>query len=178
MNYSKEEKKAINDLLYIVVTDIYDNEVRIDKTKEVNEYNHSVGMVLNLIKKQQAELENITQKYNNLKSYNKGTKEALRVSEELEKHYSIEASEFEAELEKKNRQLEEQKNINKKLSIENQKTFDTNMELIQENCKKDKIIDLALEYINHQIPATYREQKPYIFNNIEKILKGKELTDN
>ena len=44
--------------------------------------------------------------------------------------------------------------------------------------KKDKIIDLALEYISHQIPTTYREQKPYIFDNIEKILKGKELTDN
>lgn len=50
---NEEEKKAIDDLTFIIVTDIYDNEVNIDKTKIINEYNGSVGIVLNLIKKQQ-----------------------------------------------------------------------------------------------------------------------------
>lgn len=54
---SEEEKKAINNLNFIVVTDVYDNETRINKTEIVNEYNHSVGTVLNLIEKQQAEIE-------------------------------------------------------------------------------------------------------------------------
>lgn len=52
MNYSEEEKEAINNLNFIVVTDIYDNEVNIDKTKIINKYNESVGVVLNLIQKQ------------------------------------------------------------------------------------------------------------------------------
>ncbi len=56
---SEEEKKAISDLSYIIVTDIYDNEVSIDKTKVINEYNHSVGVVLNLIQKQQKEIEHL-----------------------------------------------------------------------------------------------------------------------
>ena len=46
---SKEVDDAINDLMFIVVTDIYDNEVRIDKTKVINEYNQSVGTVLTYI---------------------------------------------------------------------------------------------------------------------------------
>lgn len=54
---SDEEKKAINDLNFIIVTDIYDNEVSIDKTKIINEYNKSVGIALNLIKKQSIEIE-------------------------------------------------------------------------------------------------------------------------
>lgn len=37
-------------------------------------------------------------RYNNLKSRYNGTKEALRVSQELEKHYSVEASELEQQL--------------------------------------------------------------------------------
>jgi len=56
---SDEEKKAINDLNFIIVTDIYDNEVSIDKTKIINEYNESVGVVLNLIKKQSKEIEEL-----------------------------------------------------------------------------------------------------------------------
>ena len=47
---SKEVEDAINDLMFIVVTNIYDNEVRIDKTKVINEYNQSVGTVLDYIK--------------------------------------------------------------------------------------------------------------------------------
>lgn len=54
---SEEEKKAINNLNFIIVTDIYDNEVRINKTEIVNEYNHSVGIVLNLTTKLQKENE-------------------------------------------------------------------------------------------------------------------------
>ena len=46
----EKEKKAINNLNFIVVTDIYGNEVSIDKTKIINEYNESVGIVLNLVK--------------------------------------------------------------------------------------------------------------------------------
>lgn len=53
MNYSDKELEAINNLNFIVVTDIYDNEVNIDKTKIINEYNQSVGIVLNLIQKQE-----------------------------------------------------------------------------------------------------------------------------
>lgn len=56
---SDEEKKAINNLNFIIVTDIYDNEVSIDKTKIINEYNESVGIVLNLIRKQSKEIEEL-----------------------------------------------------------------------------------------------------------------------
>ena len=55
---SKEVEEAINDLMFIVVTDIYDNEVRIDKTKVINGYNQSVGTVLDYIK----ELEQLPNK--------------------------------------------------------------------------------------------------------------------
>ena len=48
---SKEVEKAINDLNFIVVTDIYDNEVSIDKTKIINEYNQSLGIALDYIRK-------------------------------------------------------------------------------------------------------------------------------
>lgn len=57
---TEEEKKAINNLNFIFVTDVYDNEVNIDKTKIINEYNHSVGIVLNLITKIQKENEELT----------------------------------------------------------------------------------------------------------------------
>lgn len=60
---SEEEKKAINNLNFIVVTDIYDNEVSINKTEMVNEYNHSVGIVLNLITKLQKENEHWKNKF-------------------------------------------------------------------------------------------------------------------
>ena len=40
----------------------------------------------------------LEEKYNNLKIRHNGTKEALRVSEELERHFSEEASKLEAEL--------------------------------------------------------------------------------
>ena len=56
---SDEEKKAINNLNFIIVTDIYDNEVSIDKTKIINEYNESVGIVLDLIRKQSKEIEEL-----------------------------------------------------------------------------------------------------------------------
>lgn len=55
---SKEVEKAINDLLYIVVTDIYDNEVNIDKTKVINEYNQSLRIALDYIE----ELEKMPKK--------------------------------------------------------------------------------------------------------------------
>lgn len=54
---TKEQEKAIDDLNHIIVTDIYDNEVSIDKTKVVSEYNNSVKTVLNLIQTQQKEIE-------------------------------------------------------------------------------------------------------------------------
>lgn len=54
---SEEEKKAINNLNYIIVTDIYDNEVRIDKRKIIAEYNDSLRITLNLIRNQQSEIE-------------------------------------------------------------------------------------------------------------------------
>lgn len=62
---TEKEWKAINNLKFIIVTDIYDNEVRIDKTKIINEYNESVGIVLNLISKLQTEITalNMTHKY-------------------------------------------------------------------------------------------------------------------
>lgn len=60
---SKEVEKAINDLMFIVITDIYGNEIRIDKTKIINEYNQSVGTVLDYIK----ELENGEVEKTNLK---------------------------------------------------------------------------------------------------------------
>ena len=49
---SKEEVDgAINNLNFIVVTDIYDNEVSIDKTKVINEYNQSLGIALDYTRK-------------------------------------------------------------------------------------------------------------------------------
>lgn len=48
---SKEVDRAINNLNFIVVTDIYDNEVSIDKTKVINEYNQSLGIALDYIRK-------------------------------------------------------------------------------------------------------------------------------
>ena len=58
---NNEEKKAINNLNFIIVTDIYDNEVSIDKTKVINEYNESVGIVLNLIQKQEKAIDKMTE---------------------------------------------------------------------------------------------------------------------
>ena len=48
---SKEVDEAINNLNFIVVTDIYDNEVYIDKNKIINEYNQSLGIALDYIRK-------------------------------------------------------------------------------------------------------------------------------
>ena len=56
---TEDEKKAINNLNFIIVTDVYDNEVRINKTEVVNEYNESVGIVLNLIQKQDTEINKL-----------------------------------------------------------------------------------------------------------------------
>lgn len=58
----EKEKKAINNLNFIVVTDIYGNEVSIDKTKIINEYNESVGIVLNLVKTLIAENKELKEK--------------------------------------------------------------------------------------------------------------------
>ena len=74
---SDEEKKAINNLNFIIVTDIYDNEASIDKTKIINEYNESVGIVLNLIKKQFKEIEE-------LKTINQMQKYRIEVIDERE----------------------------------------------------------------------------------------------
>ena len=52
-----ESEEAINNLNFIIVTDVYDNEVRIDKTKIVNEYNESVGIVLQHLTKQEKMIE-------------------------------------------------------------------------------------------------------------------------
>ena len=52
---SKEVEEAINDLTFIVITDIYGNEVRIDKPKVINGYNQSVGTVLDYIEELEKE---------------------------------------------------------------------------------------------------------------------------
>ena len=64
----EKEKKAINNLNFIVVTDIYDNEVSIDKTKIINEYNESVGIVLNLVKNLISENKELKEENRYLKS--------------------------------------------------------------------------------------------------------------
>lgn len=69
----EKEKKAINNLNFIVVTDIYGNEVSIDKTKIINEYNESVGIVLNLVKTLMAENKE-------LKERNKRQQENLKIT--------------------------------------------------------------------------------------------------
>ena len=63
---SKEVEKAINDLMFIVVTDIYDNEVSIDKTKVINEYNQSVGTVLDYIKELEKDVKDAMDGYQDL----------------------------------------------------------------------------------------------------------------
>lgn len=57
---SKEVEEAINNLNFIVVTDIYDNEVSIDKTKVINEYNQSLGIALDYIRKLEEKIEECT----------------------------------------------------------------------------------------------------------------------
>lgn len=59
---SKEVEKAINDLMFIVVKDIYCNEIRIDKTKIIKEYNESVSTVLDYVR----ELEEKNYEANNI----------------------------------------------------------------------------------------------------------------
>ena len=54
---SKEVEEAINDLMFILVTDIYGNEVRIDKTKIIKEYNESVGTVLDYVRELEEKIE-------------------------------------------------------------------------------------------------------------------------
>ena len=63
---SKEVEKAINDLMFIVVTDIYDNEVSIDKTKVINEYSQSVGTVLDYIKELEKDVKDAMDGYQDL----------------------------------------------------------------------------------------------------------------
>lgn len=85
-----------------------------------------------------SELEKYKTKYENLKLRNKGTKEALRVSEDLEKHFSEEASTLEAELEKKEKIIDEMSNFINLISNELvAETGDNNLEF----CKMQKCID-------------------------------------
>lgn len=81
-----EKEQAILDLKLL----------RDEYCKTIPEYQKSINYVLN-------ELEKYKTKYENLKSRHKGTKEALRVSEDLEKHFSEEASTLEAELKEKDK---------------------------------------------------------------------------
>lgn len=70
-------------------------------------------------------IENLLTRYKNLKVRHNGTKEALRVSEDLEKHFSEEASILEAELEKKDKVINEMAEQLIGLSI-----YDANKEII------------------------------------------------
>lgn len=83
---SEEEKEAINNLNFIIVTDVYDNEVKIDKTKIVNKYNESVGIALNLISNLQKELDKkdkvIEQKNKLIKSQKQYIKDLVEKVEE------------------------------------------------------------------------------------------------
>lgn len=102
---------------------------------ELNELSRAIKISLNLIENQQKEIkywkdeydkevtENIAyitkienqdnrikeleKELKERKSYNKGAKEALRVSEELEKFYNEEASRLETELEGKDKMIED-----------------------------------------------------------------------
>ena len=78
---NNEEKKAINNLNFIIVTDVYDNEVSIDKTKIINEYNESVGIVLNLIENQEKEIERLKEYIKENKIYKKNLFEAYEEQE-------------------------------------------------------------------------------------------------
>lgn len=59
--------------------------------------------------------------YENLKSYNKGTKEALRVAEELEHQANKEAGDWEARCFELKAELEKEKEKNKKIENELEK---------------------------------------------------------
>ena len=63
---SKEVEQAINNLMFTVVTDIYDNEVSINKTKVINEYSQSVGTVLTYIEEVEKERDGIYADYQDL----------------------------------------------------------------------------------------------------------------
>ena len=79
----EKEKKAINNLNFIIVTDIYGNEVSIDKTKIINEYNESVGIVLNLVKTLIAENKEMKEEIEELKKYEKYYEEMEEVNKKF-----------------------------------------------------------------------------------------------
>lgn len=84
--------------------------------------------------------------------------------EECPFHKSIET--VLAELEKKDRQLEERTNRIRNLERECQKHFDNMMEVIQENSKKDKIINLMAEQITTPVHS-----KEWVMNYFEKKIE-------
>lgn len=72
-------------------------------------------------------------------------------------------------LEKKDRQLEEKTNRIRNLEKECQKYFDNMMDIIQDNCKKDKIIDLMGYAMTHEeVP----QDEYCVFRNIDCEVVG------
>ena len=81
-----EAEKAINNLNFIIVTDVYDNEVRIDKTKVVNEYNESVGIVLQQLTKQEKMIELMAEYLEDKLTYDICNKENCYADEYINGH--------------------------------------------------------------------------------------------
>ncbi|MBR0428163.1 MAG: hypothetical protein IJK18_08215 [Clostridia bacterium] len=85
-------------------------------------------------------IETLLTAYENLKSYNRGTKKALRVAEDLEHQANKEAGDLEARYFKLEAELEKEKEKNKKAKEfikENSHEF---------NCKRDDLIELEFDY--------------------------------
>lgn len=88
-------------------------------------------------------------------------------------------------LEKKDRRLEERTNRIRNLEKECQSNFDNMMDTIQDNSKKDKIIDEIQKEVRDHIgfenrlkrdnkePDLFNQGRFYVANNINNILKGK-----
>lgn len=157
---SEEEKQAINNLYFIVVTDIYDNEVSINKTEIVNEYNHSVGTVLNLITKLQKENEklNLMIAKSTAQRVLTDIKHSKKSNEDLEmlaKGYDIEIQKLQKENEEKDQEITKYKNMYKsEHDIHNTRNEQLDrkergiIKVKQQLIEKDKQIDLMAEYIS------------------------------
>ena len=117
----------------------------------------AIETVLNLIQTQQAEIEHQKEKRENQKKelsilYEK-QKEFNKLVNTV-KSYKGQFERQQAEIEKKDRQLEERTNRIRNLEKECQSNFDNMMDTIQDNSKKDKMIEYMANFINDNTPYT------------------------
>ena len=98
-------------------------------------------------------IETLLTAYENLKSYNKGTKEALRVAEDLEHQANKEAGDWEARYFELEAELEKEKEKNKELIKERA----TEIVYVDRNfIRKDKIKPIQIIDLDGKIHNVYK----------------------